>query len=142
MTISQKTFKPALPSPRREPIPTAGLPCGGAELRLIARKLNRRPALLYGVKTGTRIDTGGWWFRCNVYAYTTRDELILLAWGRDEYVEVIALHELSTSTYNPLTGEVVLGPGCGKRVSKLKLNPLAGYQLLAQILRSDEESSE
>ena len=48
---------------------------------------------------------------------------------------------ISAKLYNHVTGEVVFAPAHGLRVDRLRLAPLDGVQLLAQIYASKEENN-
>ena len=85
------------------------------------------------VKTGTRVDTGGWLRKRRVWVFVFSGEFVLLAGGRKSYVEKIPFGRLGETRYNHVTGELVLAPADGMRVRKVRVSPLEGYQMLAQV---------
>lgn len=90
-----------------------------------------KPAFV--LRTGTRVDVGWWWRRARVGVGCVGAELVLFAAGTRPYVERAPLTELRTSSYNAVTGEVMLAPAPNLRQRRLKLAPLEGRQLLAHI---------
>jgi len=99
---------------------------------LTANLIGQADAFLV-VRTRTAIDVGGWLGRRRIRAVALADGLVLMAPGRRPYGERIAFADLGESLYNHVTGEVVLAPAPDARVRRLRLSPLEGYQLLAQI---------
>ena len=89
------------------------------------------------VKTGTRADVGRWYRRSRVWACALARELVLFACGRNPYAERIPFAELRGSVYNPVTGELALAPAGSARLRNLRMTPLDGYQMLAQIYRDE-----
>jgi hypothetical protein len=63
----------------------------------------------------------------------TRDALILLAAGRQPLAQRVQFMHLYESLYNPVTGELVLGPDREYRVGQVQLPPVEGSQVLAEI---------
>lgn len=80
--------------------------------------------------TGTRTDVGRWFGKGRVCLCLTDMELLLFAVGKRSYVERIPVHGLSESRYNHVTGELVLAPAEGARVTRLKMPPLDSLGLL------------
>jgi len=91
------------------------------------------------VTTKTKVDTGNWLSKRRVCACVLAEELVLFAAGRRPYTERIALADLQASLYNHVTGELMLAPAPGARVCRLKLAPLEGLKVLAQIYEVDED---
>lgn len=89
----------------------------------------------------TKIDTGHWFRRSRVYAAVFANHIGLFAWGKRSWVESVSFRHLRQSLYNHVTGEVVFAPAHGLRVDRLRLAPLDGVQLLAQIYASKEENN-
>ena len=109
----------------------------GAERRL-AESLASGRGVFAVAPTGTKVDVGRWLGKRRICACVLADEMVLLAPGRRPYAESIALADLQASRYNHVTGEVMLAPATGARLRRLKLAPLEGLQLLAQIYKVDE----
>lgn len=89
--------------------------------------------------TGTKIDVGKWYRRQRVCVCVLPDELLLFAAGPRPLTERIALADLHDSRYNHVTGEVVLAPADGLGVDRLKVPPLEGLELLAQIYKVEND---
>lgn len=85
------------------------------------------------VRTGTRVDVGSWICRRRVWACVLEGELLLVAHGRRPYVESVPFEGLTASLYNHVTGELVLAPAEGARVTRLRLSPLEALELLGCI---------
>ena len=84
-------------------------------------------------RTRTRIDTGRWGLRPRIRLCCLRRDLALFAGGKRPHAEKIPFAGLGESVYNHVTGELVLAPADGARVRRLKVTPLEGCQILAQI---------
>lgn len=89
--------------------------------------------------TGTKIDVGKWYRRHRVCVCVLADEIILFAPGPRPLTERIALADLRDSRYNHVTGEVVLAPADGLGVDRLKVPPLEGLEMLAQIYKVEND---
>jgi hypothetical protein len=83
------------------------------------------------VRTGTRVDTGGWGLNPRLRAAVVAGEVVLFAPGKRPFVEKLPVTALGASAYNHVTGELVLASADGKR--RLKLPPVEGRMLLAAI---------
>jgi hypothetical protein len=88
--------------------------------------------------TTSRVDVGGWLRGGRVWAAALADRLVLFAAGERPYCEELPYARLRGSVYNPVTGELVLAPAEEARVTRLRLSPLDGYQMLAQIYASGQ----
>ncbi len=144
-----------LPPPRSTPLvrgsgPFARLSKGQ---RATAEEVLAGAEVFFIVRTGTKTDVGSWLGPGRACACALADELLLFAPKWDPraglfwlvtlagklglrmppYVERIPFGELRRSSYNHVTGELVLAPAEGVRVRRLKMSPLDGYQLLAQV---------
>ncbi len=105
------------------------------------------------VRTDTRVDVGSWLGRRRAWAVALDDALLLFAHGPRPYAERTPYATLRDSTYNHVTGELVLGPGPagggvqsspaasagieaaagGPRVRRLRMAPHEAWRLLAEI---------
>ncbi len=135
MTPHTRPDRAELPPAITEPLgPEAGvfkgLPKPEKEL---LEKLRGGDGIFLVLKTGTRVDTGGWLRKRRVWAFVFSGELVLLAGGRKSYVEKVPFGRLGEARYNHVTGELVLAPADGMRVRSVKVSPLDGYQMLAQV---------
>jgi hypothetical protein len=124
-----------LPPPRREPLDKAAAPgASGPERRrrFLLDLLGDRDLYL-ALPSRTAVDVGSWLGRRRVAVYALGDGLVLAAWGPRPYVERVPYEALRESLYNHVTGELVLGPAPETCVRRLRMSPLDGYQVLAQI---------
>jgi len=92
-------------------------------------------------RTGTRVDTGGWFRQGRVLAMLDGGALTLSADGPRPFVERISLTLLRKSLYNAATGEVDLAPATGARLQRLKLDPARGRDLVC-VLKTQEKEKE
>lgn len=120
---------------------------GREAVALIEKELGpgERPRL--ALVTRTRVDVGFWLRNVRVRVAAAPSGLVLVAPGRRPYVERVPFAALGGTLYNHVTGEVVLAPGpggepgrsaCGLgwpgvRAERLRLAPVEGYALLAEI---------
>lgn len=84
-------------------------------------------------QSGTRVEVGLWVFERRVWVAVTARDVVLLAAGRRPLLQRVAFAHLYASLYNAMTGELVLAPDRGYRVGQVRLPPLEGCQVLAQI---------
>ncbi len=98
--------------------------------------------LLLVLKSDSLIDTGGWFRRSRVWVCATTQELGLLAFGRSSFFQKTPFRALHESLYNHVTGELVLAPALELKLPCVKVPPLDGYQLLAQIYQTDSVNNE
>ena len=89
------------------------------------------------LKSDTRVDTGGWFQRGEIWVCALPRELALFAAGRKPFLQKTPYEHLRASIYNHVTGEVALAPAHGLKQHILKVPPLEGYQLLAQIYNTN-----
>lgn len=85
------------------------------------------------LKSDTLVDTGGWFRRGEIWICALPRELALFASGRKPFLQKTPYAQLRASIYNHVTVELVLAPSRGLNQCTLKVPPLEGYQLLAQI---------
>ena len=90
-------------------------------------------AVYYVRRTRTKVDVGAWFRKGRVCICLLASEAVIFAKGRRPYVERIPLLRLRESQYNHVTGELMLAPDVAPQISGLKIPPLEGLQILAQI---------
>ncbi len=101
--------------------------------RRLAQGLLADDEVLAAVLTEARVDVGLWRGSGRLWAFALRHDLALVAHGPRPVAERIPYGLLRQSTYNPVTGELALAPGPHHRVRSLRMPPIEGYQMLAQI---------
>jgi hypothetical protein len=135
MTTSVHSPSPvALPPPCSTPLPTDKAP--------LKRLLQRHEILsdtdvLYLVKSRSRIDVGSWIRDRRIRVAATPTHLLLFSGGKRPLAERLAYSELYDSVYNHVTGALILAPHIDSRFCTLRISPVDGYQLLAQIYNQD-----
>jgi len=144
-----------LPPPRVAPLSRQGPAFGrlSRRQRAAARALLGHADAFVILPTGTRVDVGSWLGASRVCAAALAEHLLLFALEKNPlipllrrvgllaqpglragpFVQRIPFSDLRRSTYNHVTGKLVLAPAGRARVRTLKLAPLDAYQLLAQI---------
>jgi hypothetical protein len=90
-------------------------------------------AVYYLGRTQTKVDVGAWFRKGRVCICVLAGEAVIFAKGKRPYVERIRLGRLRESKYNHVTGELTLAPESATQVRGLKLPPLEGLQIIAQI---------
>ena len=98
-------------------------------------------AVYYVRRTRTKIDVGAWFRKGRVCLCLLAGEAVIFARGKRPFVERISLERLRESRYNHVTGEMDLAPAAGAEVTGLRVTPLEGLQILAQILGSKEKEN-
>ncbi len=131
-----------LPPARKEPLARTGGAFSrmGYRERFLAGQLLASEDVFVIARTGTKIDVGSWLLRGRVWVFALADSLAVLACGRAGLrvrAEKIPYEKLRESQYNHVTGELALAPARGLPVRGLKIDPVTGYQILAQIHRED-----
>lgn len=106
------------------------------QLRLLDSVVGERE-VFHVQRTRTKVDVGAWLCRGRVCICLSSDEAVLFANGRRPYVAKIPLERLHESRYNHVTGEVTLPLDSAPQVRGLRMPPLEGLDLLAQIHRGD-----
>lgn len=132
-----------LPPPVTAPIPD------GAEIfeemspaeRALFRECSAGEPFFVVVKTKTGVDTGGWLSRGRLWMAALKNDIVLAAAGKKPLLERIPFLHIQESLYNHVTGELVLAPPRGIRVTSAEMTPIDGYQLLAQIYSNKETKS-
>ncbi len=102
---------------------------GGAELRLL-------------IRSGTRVDTGRWWWSTHLWLGVLGDELLLWAASRRAYTQRVELSECRLTRYHPMTGELVLAPGKSLRFNRVMLPPEQALRVLRLIHESVHSTGE
>ena len=149
-----------LPPPRLEPLARGeGALALAGRLADVAAEALGDARVLVVVRTATRVDVGSWLGPSRVWLFALAEQFLLLAPPRNPlarwpglarrlgvstrpYVERIGLSQLRGSTYNHVTGELVLAPANAVRLRRLKVTPRDGYQLLAQIRHGCQETAD
>ncbi len=101
--------------------------------RALLEEIRQGQPLFFMMRSDTRVDVGHWFSRGALWVAAATNELLLFAHGRKPHLEKIPFCFLGQSLYNHVTGEVVLSPALEARTRTLRLPPVEGYQLLAQI---------
>ncbi len=129
-----------LPAPNTEPFDEAARSTvlGRARGKFLHCLIGDEP-IFHLLKTRTKVDVGTWFFKRRVWAGLLQGELLLFAAGKRPYAERIPFDQLGKSEYNHVTGEVMLAPVEGARVTGLKTPPLEGLRVLAHIHRGEKE---
>ncbi len=88
------------------------------------------------IRTKTKVDVGSWLARGRVWIVALADSLVFVAvglGGSRPLAEIIAYDRLGKSRYNHVTGQLALSPAKIAGVRGLRLPPIEGRQVLAQI---------
>ncbi len=133
-----------LPSPLTQPQPTLPWMLKGTRA-WVAQVVAGRPILL-AARSGTWVDVGNWTGARPLLVVVTDEQLHLLAAGRNQVRQSVALADLIGSSYNHVTGQLVLTAGMTRGDTthgrprpdevvfrQVKLQPLVAYQVLSQI---------
>jgi hypothetical protein len=75
-----------------------------------------------------------------VWSAATTKEVVLFAAGRRPFIEEIPFTHLYKSLYNHITGEVVFAPAEAESMTRIRLSPSHGFQLLAQIYQENSDA--
>ncbi len=125
-----------LPAPLAEPLDAAAAFAGMSRAeRSLAEEVLGGEEVLFVVRSGSRVDVGGWLGPARLWVLALRHGLALVAHGPRPYAERILFSELQGSTYNPVTGELVLAPARAPGLHGIRMTPLEAYQALAQIFQ-------
>lgn len=85
----------------------------------------------WAARSGTRVDTGGWFGRAPLYAAVLGDRFVLVATGPRPLVRVVPATALGRAVYNHVTGELAFPPvTSGPPFPSLRLDPLSARSLL------------
>jgi hypothetical protein len=123
-----------LPPANKIPIDRSvgGARLGRARQQLLA-SLIADETIYYLRKTRTKVDVGAWFRKGRVCICLSAREAILFATGSRPYIERIPIQQLCESRYNHVTGELMLAPEAAPGIRGLKIPPLEGLAVLAQI---------
>ena len=124
-----------LPPPATEPLGDDAQAWSGLDRdeRALLDETRQGRALFFMARSKTTVDVGHWFSRGTLAVAAAADDLLLFAYGKKPYVEKIPFRFLGQSLYNHVTGEIVFSPALEARTQSLRLPPVEGYQLLAQI---------
>jgi len=134
-----------LPPVHKEPLDKTG----GAFSRMpyregfLAAQLLASDDVFLVARTGTKIDVGSWLLRGRVWVFALADSLAVLACGSvgsRPRADRIPYDQLRESQYNHVTGELALAPAAGLPFRGLGVDPITGYQILAQIYHEDQRA--
>ncbi|MDP6117069.1 MAG: hypothetical protein QF437_21650 [Planctomycetota bacterium] len=107
-----------------------------SEHRAAEEALGDRPVFFLS-KCDTTVDVGHWLSGGVVWAAATESEVVLFSAGRRPFIEEIPFTHLYKSLYNHITGEVIFAPAEAESLTRIRLSPVHGYQLLAQIYQEN-----
>jgi hypothetical protein len=129
-----------LPPARTEPLdkPGAVLPRLPYRERFLAEQLLAGEDVFVSARTGTRIDVGNWFLKGRVWVFALADSLAVIACGlcgNACRAQKIPYAHLRESRYNHVTGQLALAPAGDLPFRGLRIDPIQGYQVLAQIYR-------
>jgi len=130
--LQAERLPPPLTEPDAAAIAEADGRLTGAERRLRERLCSGQELVLL-LPSDTTTDVGLWIVPRRVWVAVTRAEVVLFAAGRRPLAQRVAFEHLYASLYNAITGELVFAPNREYRVARVKLPPLEGTQVLAQI---------
>lgn len=130
--LHAERLPPPLVAPDAAAIAEARERMTGGERRLLEKACGSAEVLSV-YQSSTRAEVGLWLVERRVWVVVTREEVVLLAAGRRPLAQRVAFAHLYASLYNAVTGELVLAPDRGYRVGQVKLPPLEGSRVLAQI---------
>jgi len=92
---------------------------------------NQKPLLT--LRTGTRVDTGRWWWRTRLWLCLTEQDILLLAASNRRYIQRLPLSDCKASDYCHTTGVLKLEPHETWRFTTVALPPADAVQVLHQI---------
>lgn len=123
---------PPLEAPDAAAVLAAQALMTGAERKLL-QTVCADAEILRLYQTETRVSVGLWLIERRVWLAVTRDAIVLLAAGRKPLAQRVLFLHLYESLYNAVTGELVFGPDREYRVGRVRLPPVEGSQVLAEI---------
>lgn len=102
-------------------------------VRALVESLPDGPAMVLLIRSHTRVDTGRWFRRPRVWIACFTDRLALAASGPRPVVAVAPFTDLRETQFNHVTGELNLAPAPDLPRRTLRMTPVDGYRILAQI---------
>ena len=102
------------------------------EQRLYANVLSGAAPMLL-LLTESLTDVGQWLWKSRVWLAVTDAAVVMFASGRRPLIQQVPFKHVQESLYNHVTGELVLAPDRKFRLGSVRLPPVEGYQVLAQI---------
>ena len=130
-----------LPAPLPEPLDRESedfTRLGEPERRLAEELLDGQSVYLLE-RSDTGLDVGHWMNKGLVWVAAEADELVLFAAGSRPFQEKIPFSHLYRSLYNHVTGDLVLAPAEGAKLTRIRIAPATAYQFLAQIFRKQND---
>ena len=85
------------------------------------------------LRTGTRVDTGRWWWRTRLWLCITDRDILLLAARNRRYIQRLPLADCKGSSYCHTTGVLKLEPHETWRFDAVTLPPADAVQVLHHI---------
>ena len=101
--------------------------------RALLDEMRQGQPIFFLARSKTTVDVGQWFSRGKLLVAAVANEVLLFAHGKKPYAEKIPFLFLGQSLYNHVMGEVVFSPALEARTQSLRLLPVEGYQLLAQV---------
>ena len=96
-------------------------------------------SVFYLVRTGTCVDVGRWFGGSRVWLVCLDDSVVVFAPGRFAKTDQTPYARLRGSTYNHVTGELLLVASPKVELDRLLMSPVEGRQVLAQILQGEPQ---
>jgi hypothetical protein len=131
-----------LPPPLTDPLEKDGEEfqhLSRSEHKVAEEALGDRPVYFLS-KSDTTVDVGHWLNEGIAWVAATENEVVLFAAGRRPFIEEIPFTRLYKSLYNHITGEVVFSPAEAESMTRIRLSPAHGFQLLAQIYQENSDA--
>jgi len=142
ITHGGSSIRVELPPARTEPLDAERTlwPILPRRERFLAQQVIGGEPVFAAVRTGTKVDVGSWLLRGRVWIFALADSLVYVACGGcglRAHARQIPYNRLRESQYNHVTGQLALAPVEGLPFRGLQVDPIEGYQVLAQIYRED-----
>lgn len=82
-------------------------------------------------RTGTRVDTGGWFFGSRMWLVVTEKGVVLAARGRKKYIHRLNFTDISDVVWNGITKRVVINERNAEAPISLKLTNIAAKKIIS-----------
>ena len=82
------------------------------------------------LRTKTRVDTGRWWRKTQLWLCVMKNEVVLFSVSRRRYFERLALSDNQQTHYNHSTGELVIEPAESLQYNRCALSPRDALRVL------------